>query len=152
MRSRRKTGGRRKSYGGAFRVFKLRGCRSRQWSGVAQESVPFYSALAPVNHARNMQIYLFTLMIASHNGKTSKGQNVSFTLASVSVGRPWEFRSPFSPCKESVVSSAHLEGRTTLTDEGLLLGKMVFGSVLPRPARLLVSAHVQFRIYEGSMQ
>jgi hypothetical protein len=38
-----------------------------------------------------MQIYLFTLMIASHNGKTSKGQNTSFTLASVSVGRPWEF-------------------------------------------------------------
>jgi hypothetical protein len=42
-----------------------------------------------------MQIYLFTLMIASHNGKTSKGQNASFTRASVSVGRPWEFRSLF---------------------------------------------------------
>jgi hypothetical protein len=29
---------------------------------------------------------------------------------------------------------------------------MVFGSVLPRPARLLVLAHARFRIYEGSMQ
>jgi hypothetical protein len=72
---------------------RILGCRSRHWGGVAQESVPFYSALAPVNLARNTQIYLFTLMIASHNGKISKGQNTSFTLASVSVGRLWEFRS-----------------------------------------------------------
>jgi hypothetical protein len=77
-----------------LRSFQLLGCGSRQWGGVAQESVPFYSALAPVNLARNTQIYLFTLMIASHNGKISKGQNTSFTLASVSVGRLWEFRSP----------------------------------------------------------
>jgi hypothetical protein len=62
---------------------------------VSEESVPFYSALAPVNPARTMQMYLFTLIIASHNGKTSKGQVASFTRAGVSVGRPWEFRSPF---------------------------------------------------------
>jgi hypothetical protein len=42
-----------------------------------------------------MQIYIFTLIIASHNGKISKGQVASFTRAGVSVGRPWEFRSPF---------------------------------------------------------
>jgi hypothetical protein len=34
----------------------------------------------------------------------------------------------FSPSEELVVSSAHLKDGTTLTDEGLLLGKMVFGS------------------------
>jgi hypothetical protein len=34
----------------------------------------------------------------------------------------------FSPNEELVVSSAHLEDGTALTDEGLLLGKMDFGS------------------------
>jgi hypothetical protein len=90
-----------------------------------------------------MQIYLFTPTITSHNGKVSKGKNTSFTRIRVSVGYPWEFRSPFSPCKELVVSSA-------LTDEGLLLGKMVFGSILPRPAGLSVSAHARLWIYGGS--
>jgi hypothetical protein len=32
----------------------------------------------------------------------------------------------------------------------LLLGKMVFGSILPRPAGLPVSAHARLRIYGGS--
>jgi hypothetical protein len=31
-----------------------------------------------------------------------------------------------------VVSSAHLRSRTALTDEGLLLGNMAFGSAFPR--------------------
>jgi hypothetical protein len=52
---------------------------------------PFYSASAPDNLASNRQIYLFTLSIASHNGKVSKGQNTSFTRIRVRVGRPWEF-------------------------------------------------------------
>jgi hypothetical protein len=43
-----------------------------------------------------MQIYLFTPTITSHNGKVSKGQNASFTQIRVSLGRPWEFRNPFS--------------------------------------------------------
>jgi hypothetical protein len=43
-----------------------------------------------------MQIYLFTPTITSHNGKVSKEQNASFTQIRVSLGRPWEFRSPFS--------------------------------------------------------
>jgi hypothetical protein len=34
----------------------------------------------------------------------------------------------FSPCEELIVSSAHLEDGTALTDEGLLLGKMAFRS------------------------
>jgi hypothetical protein len=51
----------------------------------------------------------------------------------------------FSPCAGLVVSSTHLQGRTTLTDEGLLLGKMVFGSVMPRPARRLASVHMRLR-------
>jgi hypothetical protein len=97
-----------------------------------------------------MQIYLFTPTITSHNGKVSKGKNTSFTRIRVSVGYPWEFRSPFSPCKELVISSAHLEDKTALTDEGLLLGKMVFGSILPRPAGLSVSAHARLWIYGGS--
>jgi hypothetical protein len=89
-------------------------------------------------------------MITSHNGKVSKGQNTSFTRVRVSVGRSWEFRSPFSPYEELVVSSAYLEDGTTLTDEGLLLGKMVFGSILPRPAGLSASARARFRVYGGS--
>jgi hypothetical protein len=56
----------------------------------------------------------------------------------------------FSPCEELVVSSAHLEDGTTLTDEGLLLGKMAFGSFLPRPAGLSISAHTRLRLYGGS--
>jgi hypothetical protein len=56
---------------------------------------PFYSASAPDNRAGNRQIYLFTPTTTSHNGKVSKGQNASFTRIRVSVGRPWEFRSPF---------------------------------------------------------
>jgi hypothetical protein len=35
----------------------------------------------------------------------------------------------YSPYKELFVSSAHLESGTTLTDKGLLLGNMAFGSV-----------------------
>jgi hypothetical protein len=86
-------------------------------------------------------------MIASHNGKTSKGQNASFTLASVSVGRPVGVPKPvFHPVKVLIVSSAHLKGRTALTDEGLLLGKMVFGSVTPRPARCSASVSVRLRV------
>jgi hypothetical protein len=50
------------------------------------------------------------------------------------MGRPWEFRSPFSPYEELFVSSAHLRSGTALTDEGLLLGNMAFGSILSRPA------------------
>jgi hypothetical protein len=99
-----------------------------------------------------MQIYLFTPIIASHNGKSSKGQVASFTQAGVR----WAIRGisevRFLPCKKLVVSSDHLEGRTALTDEGLLLGKMAFGSILPRPARLLVSVHARLWVYEGSMQ
>jgi hypothetical protein len=95
MRSRRKTGGAKETLRQNLRSFELLVCGSRQWGGVAQESVPFYSVLAPVILARNTQIYLFTPMIASHNGKISKGQNASFTLSSISVGCPWEFRRPF---------------------------------------------------------
>jgi hypothetical protein len=63
--------------------------------GQPKNQSPFYSALAPDNLARGMQIYLFTPTITSHNGKVSKGQNTSFTRIRVSVGRLWEFRSPF---------------------------------------------------------
>jgi hypothetical protein len=56
---------------------------------------PFYSASAPDNRAGNKQIYLFTPTTTSHNGKISKGQHASFTRLRVSVGHPWEFRSPF---------------------------------------------------------
>jgi hypothetical protein len=63
--------------------------------GQPKSQSPFYSALAPDNLAGSMQIYLFTLTITSHNGKGSKGQSTSFTRIRVSVGRPWDFRSPF---------------------------------------------------------
>jgi hypothetical protein len=97
---------------------------------------PFYSASAPDNRTYNRQIYLFTPTITSHNGKISKGQHASFTRIQVSVGRPWEFRSPLFARKELVVSSAHLGDGTALTDEGLLLGKTAFGSFYHvRPGR-----------------
>jgi hypothetical protein len=63
--------------------------------GQPKSQSPFYSALVPDNLAGSMQIYLFTPTITSHNGKVSKGQNTSFTRIRVSVGRSWEFRSPF---------------------------------------------------------
>jgi hypothetical protein len=59
--------------------------------GQPKSQSPFYSALAPDNLAGSMQIYLFTPMITSHNGKVSNGLNTSFTRIHVSVGRPWEF-------------------------------------------------------------
>jgi hypothetical protein len=64
------------------------------WSSPRVKS-PFYSASAPDNCAGNRQIYLLTPTTTSHNGKVSKGQNTSFTRIRASVGRPWEFRSPF---------------------------------------------------------
>jgi hypothetical protein len=62
------------------------------------------------------------------------------------VGRPWEFRSPFSPYEELFVSSAHLRSGTALTNEGLLLGNMAFGSIrsLPRVDRLLCATHTKW--------
>jgi hypothetical protein len=56
---------------------------------------PFYSASAPDNRTSNRRIYIFNPMTTSHNGKISKGQLTSFARIRVSVGRPWEFRSPF---------------------------------------------------------
>jgi hypothetical protein len=76
-----------------FRVSCLR-VTAVEWGNPSVNPL-FYRAQAPVNLASSMQIYLFTPTITSHNGKISKGQSTSFTLASVSVGRPWEFRSPF---------------------------------------------------------
>jgi hypothetical protein len=60
-----------------------------------------------------------------------------------SVGVP---KPVFRPVKVLIVSSAHLKGRTALTNEGLLLGKMVFGSVMPRPARWSASIRVRLRV------
>jgi hypothetical protein len=57
-----------------------------------------------------------------------------FFQEKISVGRSWEFRIPFSPYEEFVRKSAHLRSGTALTDEGLLLGNMAFGSVLSRLA------------------
>jgi hypothetical protein len=58
------------------------------------------------------------------------------------MGRPWEFRSPFFPYEELFVSSAYLRRGTALTDEGLLLGNMAFGSVLSQPAWITNFEHV----------
>jgi hypothetical protein len=86
-------------------------------------------------------------MIASHNGKISKGQNASFYPGKRQRGPSVGVLKPvFRPVKVLIVGSAHLKGRTTLTDEGLLLGKMVFGSVMPRPARCSASVSVRLRV------
>jgi hypothetical protein len=93
---------------------------------------PFYSALAPDNLADSTQIYLFTPTITLHNGKFSKGR-ACLLQGHVSV---WAIRGSsearFSPDKELVVCSALLGNRTALTDEGLLLGKVVFGTFFNR--------------------
>jgi hypothetical protein len=93
------------------------------------------------NLVSNTQIYLFTPTINSHNGKIFKGQHASFTQEVSAWAVRGSVEARFSPIKELVISSAHLESGTTLTDEGLLLGKMAFGSVMPRPARWLTSGH-----------
>jgi hypothetical protein len=94
----------------------------------AQGLVPFLSASTPDNRAGNRQIYLFTPTTTSHNGKISKGQHASFTGSASAWAVRGSSEARFSPCEGLVVSSAHLEDGTALTDEGLLLGKMAFGS------------------------
>jgi hypothetical protein len=71
------------------------GSRTRPRCAAAQGSVPFLQYISADNRAGNEKIYLFTPTTTSHNGKISKGQHTSFTRIRVSVGRPWEFRSPF---------------------------------------------------------
>jgi hypothetical protein len=85
--------------------------------------------MSPNNRADDDRIYRFTPVTTSHNGKFSKG-SARLLLGSTSA---WAVRGSSeahsSPREGLVVSSAHLEVRTALTDEGLLLGKMAFGSL-----------------------
>jgi hypothetical protein len=56
---------------------------------------PFYSTSAPIIAPITSKFTFFALMTTSRNGKIFEGQHASFTRILVSVGRPWEFRSPF---------------------------------------------------------
>jgi hypothetical protein len=77
---------------------------------------------------------------------------MSFSGRHVSVGRPGEFRRPVFTRLRSFVSSALCEARTALTDEGLLLGKLVFGNIaLVRP-RWKPSACIRFRSRKRSLR
>jgi hypothetical protein len=70
---------------------------------------------------------------------------MSFSDRHVSVGRPGEFRRPFFTRLRLIVSSALSRFRTALTDEGLLLGKMVFGSIALARPRWKPSACIRLR-------
>jgi hypothetical protein len=89
---------------------------------------PFYSASAPIIMPVTGKITFLPRRQPLTMVKFPKG-STRLLLRSASA---WAVRGSseghFSPSEELVVSSAHLEDGTTLTDEGLLLGKMAFGS------------------------
>jgi hypothetical protein len=101
--------------------------RSRRVGQPKGES-PFYSASAPIITLVTDKITFLPRRQPLTMVKFPKGSTRLF-LGSASV---WAVRGSsearFLPSEELVVSSAHLEDGTALTDEGLLLGKMALGS------------------------
>jgi hypothetical protein len=89
---------------------------------------PFYSTSAPIISPVVSKFTFLPRRQPLTTVKFPKG-NTRLLLGSASA---WAVRGSsearFSPSEELVVSSAHLEDGTTLTDEGLLLGKMAFRS------------------------
>jgi hypothetical protein len=89
---------------------------------------PFYSSSAPIITLVTSKFTFLPRRQPLTTVKFPKG-STRLLLGSAST---WAVRGSsearFSPCEELVVSSAHLEDGTALTDEGLLLGKMAFGS------------------------
>jgi hypothetical protein len=77
---------------------------------------------------------------------------MSFSGRHVSVGRPGEFRRPIFTRLRSIVSSALRRVRTALTDEGLLLGKLVFGSIAPARPRWKPSVYIRLRSREKTLR
>jgi hypothetical protein len=63
--------------------------------GQPKDRPPFYSKSAPIIAPVTSEFYRSASSTTSHNGKILKGQRASFTRIRVSVGRQWEFRSPF---------------------------------------------------------
>jgi hypothetical protein len=106
----------------------------------------FYSASAPIIAPITRKFTFLPRRPPLTTVKFPKGRT-RLLLGSASA---WAVRGSsearFLPYEELVVSSAHLEDGTALTDEGLLLGKMAFGSCLPRPAGLSVSAHARLQL------
>jgi hypothetical protein len=96
--------------------------------GSPRVSSLFYSASAPIITPISDKITFLPRRQPLTTVKFPKGSTRLF-LGSVSA---WAVRGSsearFSPRDELVISSAHLEDGTALTDEGLLLGKMAFGS------------------------
>jgi hypothetical protein len=101
--------------------------RSRR-VGQPKGQSPFYSASAPIITPVTGKFTFLPRRQPLTTVKFPKG-STRLLLGSASA---WAVRGSsearFSPSEELVVSSAHLEDGTTLTDEGLLLGKMAFGS------------------------
>jgi hypothetical protein len=89
---------------------------------------PFYSESAPIITPVTSKFTVLPRRQPLTTVKFSKG-SARLLLGSASA---WAVRGSsearFSPCEELVVSSTHLEDGTALTDEGILLGKMDFGS------------------------
>jgi hypothetical protein len=89
---------------------------------------PFYSTSAPIIAPVTSKFTFLHRRQPLTTVKFSKG-STRLLLGSASA---WAVRGSsearFSPSEELVVSSAHLEDGTALTDEGLLLGKRAFRS------------------------
>jgi hypothetical protein len=94
--------------------------------GQPKDRPPFYSESAPIIASVTSKFTVLPRRQPLTTVKFSKG-SAHLLLGSASA---WAVRGSseahFSPCEELVVSSAHLEDGTALTDEGLLLGKMDF--------------------------
>jgi hypothetical protein len=111
-----------------------RSFRSQPRCGATQWAPPLFIVMSPDNRADDNQNYSFTQQQPLITVNFPRGNARLFSGYHVSVGRSGEFRRPFFTPTRSIVSSAHRRLRTALTDEGLLLGKLVFGSLtLVRP-------------------
>jgi hypothetical protein len=102
---------------------------------------PFIVCRRPII-SRLMRVFTFLPSRTNLSMVISVGAPRVFLPGKSGVGRLWEFRSPFSPSEELFVSSAHLRGGTALTDEGLLLGNMVFGTSSHDRRESSTSCHV----------
>jgi hypothetical protein len=123
-------------------------CR-RHWAAAAgwgkPKDGPLYIVMSSDNRAGDDQNYLFTHRRLLSTVNLAEGSARLFANHRVSVGRPGEFRRPPFTRLRLIVSSALRRFRTALTDEGLLLGKLVFGSIAPRPPTLAPSVCLRLR-------
>jgi hypothetical protein len=89
---------------------------------------PFYSASAPIIAPVTGKFTFLPRRPPLTTVKSPKGRTRLLLGSPPAWAVYGSSEARFSPCGRLVVSSAHLRDGTALTDEGLLLGKMAFGS------------------------